>query len=82
MTNITNERKTMNERNEIYYWAHMLDESVHESYYEVYMRQHPEDKLPVLIDTLIGEFAADMKKDNVDFYSLVKNDDLDFKLLD
>ena len=82
MTNTTNERKTMDERNEIYYWAHMLDESVHESYYEVYMRQHPEDKLPVLIDTLIGEFAADMKKDNVDFYSLIKNDDLDFKLLD
>ena len=46
----------------------MLDESNHASYYEVYMRQHPEDKLPTLIDTLIGQFASDMKKDHIDFY--------------
>ena len=67
---------------QVHYWAHMLDESYHASYYEVYMQQHPEDKIPTLIDTLIGQFASDMKKDKVDFYSLVKNGDLDFGLLD
>lgn len=50
---------------QIQYWAHMLDESVHASYYEVYMQEHPEDKLPKLIDSLIGEFVRDLKKDGI-----------------
>ncbi len=44
-------------QDEIKFWAHMLDESSHASYYDVYMQEHPEDKLPQLIDSLIGEFA-------------------------
>ncbi len=28
------------------FWAHMLDESTHASYYDVYMQEHPEDKMP------------------------------------
>lgn len=50
---------------QIYYWAHMLDESKHASYYEVYMQEHPEDKLETLIDSLIGEFAKSLKKDHI-----------------
>ena len=50
---------------QIHYWAHMLDESLHASYYDVYMQEHPEDKLPNLIDSLLGEFADDMKKDHI-----------------
>ena len=49
--------------NQIWQWAHMLDESKHASYYEVYMQEHPEDKLPTLIDSLIEEFAKSLKKD-------------------
>ena len=44
----------------------MLDESVRQSYYEVYMMDHPEDKLPTLIDSLIGEFSRDLKKHHFD----------------
>ena len=67
----------------IHYWAHMLDESSHMSYYDMYMREHPEDKLPTLIDALIGQFASDMQKNNVDFETLVKDTgDLDFAKID
>ena len=51
----------------IHFWAHMLDESKHASYYEVYMQEHPEDKLDKLIGSLIEEFAADLKRDKIDF---------------
>lgn len=61
--NITKRHKMAN--NQIWQWAHMLDESRHASYYEVYMQEHPEDKLPKLIDSLIGEFAESLKKDGI-----------------
>ena len=51
--------------NQIHYWAHMLDESYHVSYYDVYMQENPEDQLPRLIDSLIGEFAESLKKDGI-----------------
>ena len=51
--------------NQIHYWAHMLDESHHASYYDVYMQDNPEDQLPHLIDSLIGEFAKSLKKDGI-----------------
>ena len=50
---------------QIYYWAHMLDESNHASYYDMYMQENPEDQLPRLIDSLIGEFAESLKKDGI-----------------
>ena len=58
---------------QIHYWAHMLDESKHASYYEVYMQEHPEDELPVLIDSLIKEFAQALKKDNIKLEKSLKN---------
>ena len=33
--------------NQIHYWAHMLDESHHASYYDVYMQENPEDFIDV-----------------------------------
>ena len=66
----------------IYYWAHMLDESSHALYYEVYMQQHPEDKLPKLVDTLVGQFAKDLKKDHLDFENCVKNGKVDVTCID
>ena len=50
---------------QIHYWAHMLDESSHASYYDVYMQEHPKDKMPQLLDDLIGEFAMALKKDHI-----------------
>ena len=50
---------------QIEFWAHMLDESTHMPYYEMYMQEHPEDKLPTLINALIKEFAADLRKDGI-----------------
>lgn len=41
----------------IRYWARMLDESSHKSYYEMYMLENPGDKLGRLIPDLIVEFA-------------------------
>lgn len=38
----------------------MLDESKHASYYDVYMQQHPEDKMPKIVDLLVGEFAESL----------------------
>lgn len=43
----------------------MLDESSHTSFYDVYMQEHPEDKMPQLLDDLIGEFADALKKDKI-----------------
>lgn len=31
----------------------MLDESSHASYYDVYMLEHPEDKQPAIVDSLL-----------------------------
>ena len=39
---------------QIRYWAHMLDESSHISYYSMYMAEHPEDKQDVLAGSLIA----------------------------
>lgn len=60
-------------KNEVYYLAHMLDESSHASYYDVYRQEHPEDKLPKLIDSLVGEFAEALKKDRIDLKDCLKN---------
>lgn len=59
--------------NQVDYWAHMLDESSHASYYEVYMQEHPEDDLRKLIDTMLGEFADDLEKDHIDLILCVKD---------
>ena len=67
---------------QIYYWAHMLDESKHASYYEVYMQEHPEDKRETLIDSLIGEFAKSLKKDKIDLKKCVKNGRVNVVCLD
>ena len=72
----------MKNDNLIQYWAHMLDESVRQSYYEVYMMDHPEDKLPTLIDSLIGEFAQDLKKHHFDIGQFIKGGILDDDALD
>ena len=59
--------------NQIDYWAHMLDESSHASYYEVYMQEHPEDELRNLIDTMLGEFADDLEKNHINLRQCVKD---------
>ena len=59
--------------NQIHYWAHMLDESHHASYYDVYMQENPEDQLPRLIDSLIGEFAESLKKDGIKMQKCLRN---------
>ena len=59
--------------NQIHYWAHMLDESRHASYYDVYMQENPEDQLPRLIDSLIGEFAKSLKKDGIKIQKCLRN---------
>lgn len=59
--------------NQVDYWAHMLDESSHASYYEVYMQEHPEDETKKLIDTMLGEFADDLEKDHIDLRLCVKD---------
>ena len=60
-------------QDEIKFWAHMLDESSHASYYDIYMQEHPEDKLPQLIDSLIGEFAQALKKDHINLCKCLRN---------
>lgn len=60
----------------------MLDESKHASYYEVYMQEHPEDKLPRLIDNLLGEFADDLRKDGVNLLKCLKNGRMNVVYLD
>ena len=59
--------------NQIHYWAHMLDESRHASYYDVYMQENPEDQLPRLIDGLIGEFSKSLKKDGIKMQKCLHN---------
>ena len=44
----------------------MLDESIRQSYYEVYMMDHPEDRIDRLADSLIGQFAKELKKNKFD----------------
>ena len=68
--------------NSIYFWAHMLDESRHASYYEVYMQEHPEDKLENLIKSLIAEFASDLKKDRINFKKCLRKGFVDYVLVD
>lgn len=55
-----------NDMDMIHYWAHMLDESRHTSYYDVYMQEHPEDQLPRLVDSMLEEFADSLEKDHID----------------
>ena len=42
-----------------------LNEDSSMSYYAMYMAEHPEDQLMKLTDNLIGQFAKDLKKDNI-----------------
>lgn len=56
----------MNEQSRIEFWARMLNESSHKSYYDMYMTEHPEDKPLPLMKSLAEEFAEDLKKDNID----------------
>lgn len=56
-----------------HFWAHMLDESMHASYYDVYMQEHPEDEFSSLIDSLIGEFAQALKKDHIKLHKCLRN---------
>lgn len=67
---------------QICFWAHMLDESSHASYYNVYMAEHPEDKPDELADSLIAQFAKALKKDHIDLRDAVKNGIADMKLLE
>ena len=55
-------------RNDFYieYWARMLNESSHESYYKMYMIEHPEDKQATLMKSLAKEFADSLKQDHID----------------
>ncbi len=60
----------------------MLDESKHASYYDVYMQQHPEDKMPKIIDILIGDFAKSLEKDNINILDCVANGKVNYNILD
>lgn len=60
----------------------MLDESSHASYYDVYMQEHPEDKLPRLIDSLIAEFAESLRKDNIDLEDCLANGKVNYESLE
>ena len=73
MHSMQDEKQTMRIDNQIRYWAHMLDESSHASYYDVYMQEHPEDSLPKLIDSLIREFSLDLKKDGIKPQKCLRN---------
>ena len=68
--------------NQIHYWAHMLDESHHASYYDVYMQENPEDQLPHLIDSLIGEFAESLKKDGIKMQKCLRNNKVNIVYLE
>lgn len=63
----------MNITHQIKYWAHMLDESRHASYYDVYMQENPSDKLPSLIESLISEFVSSLRKDHIKLDSCLSN---------
>ncbi len=67
---------------QIYYWAHMLDESSHASYYDVYMQEHPEDKLPRLVDSLIGEFSKALKKDGIHMQDCFVDGKVDYSIVE
>ena len=54
----------------------MLDETKHQSYYDVYMQANPKDKMPTLIDSMINEFAEDLKKYNIDVLDCLSNDEI------
>ena len=71
-----------NFQNQIHYWAHMLDETKHQSYYDVYMQANPKDKMPIILDVLVGEFAEDLKKQRFDWLSIQKNGIVHDDLLD
>ena len=55
----------------------MLDETKHQSYYDVYMQANPKDQIQTLIDSLIKEFAEDLKKYDINVLDRVKGDDID-----
>ena len=56
---------------QVQFWAHMLDETKHQSYYDVYMQTNPKDEPAKLVYNLVEEFAADMKKQKFNWNSLV-----------
>ena len=66
----------MNEQSQIEFWARMLNESSHKSYYDMYMIEHPEDKQPMLMKSLAEEFAEDLKKDHIDLNDCLNSNGL------
>lgn len=74
--------ETMDSAMPMRFWAHMLDESSHASYYKVYMAEHPEDKPDTLADSLISQFAEDLKRDKIDLNACVKNGMADMHLVE
>lgn len=67
---------------QIQFWTHMLDESKHVSVYQMYMMENPKDKLPTLIDNLIGQFAKDLKKDGLKLENCLKDGYVNDGLID
>ena len=51
----------------------MIDESRHESYYDMYMIDHPEDKLWNLVEDMIEQFSKCLKKDGIDINECIKD---------
>ena len=60
----------------------MLDESKHASYYDVYMQQHPEDKMPKIVDLLVGEFAESLQKDRINILDCITDGKVNYNILD
>lgn len=52
------------------------------SYFEMYMMSHPKDKLETLIESLIKEFATDIKKHKFDMSQFIVDRAIDFNSLD
>lgn len=66
----------MNEQSQIEFWARMLNESSHESYYKVFMTEHPEDKPLSLMKSLAKQFAEDLKRDGIDLNDCLNSNGL------
>ena len=54
----------------------MLNESSHESYYKMYMIEHPEDKPFPLMKSLAEEFAESLKQDRIDLNDCLNSNSL------
>jgi len=53
----------------ISYWTKILNESMSKtSYYSMFMQEHPEDEIHSLQNSLVKEFANDLKRNNFSVY--------------